>query len=37
VLALAVAALLVLQTLMLRTRAWRHPTVPVVAAHRHRR
>ena len=37
VLALAVAALLVLQTLLLRTRAWRAPRVGVVAAHRHRR
>lgn len=37
VLALAVAALLVLQTLLLRSRAWRHPVAPVVAAHRHRR
>ena len=32
-----VAALLVLQTLLLRTRAWRAPRVGVVAAHRHRR
>jgi len=32
-----VAAVLVLQTLLLRTRAWRAPRVGVVAAHRHRR
>ncbi len=37
VLALAVAALLILQTLLLRSRAWRHPVPGVVAAHRHRR
>lgn len=37
VLALAVAALLVLQTLLLRARAWRQPRAAVVAAHRHRR
>jgi hypothetical protein len=37
VLALAVAALLVLQTLLLRARAWRTPRTGVVAAHRHRR
>ncbi|WP_421567220.1 hypothetical protein [Stenotrophomonas sp. PD6] len=37
VLALAVAVLLVLQTLLLRARAWRTPRAGVVAAHRHRR
>ncbi len=37
VLALGVAALLALQTLLLRTRAWRAPQPVVVAAHRYRR
>ncbi|WP_422507017.1 hypothetical protein [Stenotrophomonas sp. GZD-301] len=37
VLALAAGALLVLQTLLLRARAWRHPVPAVAAAHRHRR
>lgn len=36
-LALGIAALLLLQTLMLRARAWRAPSVAVVAEHRYRR
>lgn len=37
VLSVAVAVLLVLQTLLLRVRAWRQPSLQVPAAHRHRR